>query len=514
MTAFEPLLEDFTALYERGGALVSANLISDLETPLTVMMKLSETAPGAFLLESSNADDGGGVRTRYSIIGIKPDLVWRVKQGRAEISAGGFADTDFSAQKEAPLDSLRALLQRSRLTMPPGLPAPAAGLFGYLGYDMARYIERLPAAAPDPIGAPEAVLMRPTVVVVFDNRSHETKVVTAAWREGGQSAADAYAAACARLESALSDLYAPLPQRAPPAAKTAAPAQAASNTTPEAYRATVERCKEYVRAGDVFQVVPSQRFSLPLQEPPFALYRALHKINPSPFQFYLNFGEFSVVGASPEILVRLEGKKITIRPIAGTRPRGATPEEDRRLEEELLADPKERAEHLMLLDLGRNDVGRVARRDPPRGYNVGAGSGSANVRVTESFKVQYSGRVMSISSNVEGVLADGLGALDALLAGFPAGTLTGAPKVRAMQIIAEREPHNRGIYGGAIGYFSANGDMDTCIAIRTGIIKDGTLYIQAGGGVVYDSDPETEFQETRHKARILFNAAAEAWRYV
>lgn len=514
MTTVEPSLEDFAAPYEAGGALVWANIISDLETPLTVMMKLGEAAPGSFLLESSAADEGGGVRARYSIIGIKPDLVWRVRKGRAEISAGGFADGDFETQEEAPLESLRALLKRSALKMPAGMPGPAAGLFGYLGYDMARYIERLPDAAPDPIGAPEALLMRPTVVVVFDNRSHDTRVVTAARRESGQSAAEAYEAARARLESALAALYQPLPARMAPEEQAREPAQPVSNTTHAAYLQTVERCKDYVRAGDVFQVVPSQRFSLPLKEPPFALYRALHKLNPSPFQFYLNFGDFSVVGASPEILVRLEDRKMTIRPIAGTRPRGKTVEEDRALERELLADPKERAEHLMLLDLGRNDVGRVAKRDPPRGYNVGAGSGSANVVVTESFRVQHSGRVMSISSNVEGVLADGLGALDALLAGFPAGTLTGAPKVRAMQIIAEREPHNRGIYGGGIGYFSANGDMDTCIAIRTGVVKDGQLYVQAGGGVVYDSDPELEFQETQHKARIMFNAAALAWRYV
>ncbi len=278
-----------------------------------------------------------------------------------------------------------------------------------------------------------------------------------------------------------------------------------SNTTPEEYRALVEHCKGYTRAGDIFQVVPSQRFSAPFPLPPFALYRALRRLNPSPFLFFLNFADFAIVGSSPEILVRARHRLVTIRPIAGTRPRGATPAEDHALEAELLADPKERAEHLMLVDLARNDLGRVAKRGAARDYNAAAaGAGSANVRVTEAFAIERYSHVMHIVSNVEGELADGKDALDAMLAGFPHGTVTGAPKIRAMEIINDVEKHKRGIYAGGVGYFGAGGDMDTCIALRTGVVKDGVLSVQAGGGVVLDSDPEAELQETQHKSRALF----------
>jgi anthranilate synthase component 1 len=271
----------------------------------------------------------------------------------------------------------------------------------------------------------------------------------------------------------------------------------------------VERGKAYARAGDVFQVVPSQRFSAPLKDSAFSLYRALRRLNPSPFLFYLAFDGYQIVGSSPEILVRAREGVVTIRPIAGTRPRGRTPAEDAANERSLLADPKERAEHLMLLDLGRNDVGRVAQRGPVRA-NVNR---TRNVEVTESFVIERYSHVMHIVSNVEGQLASDKDAVDALMAGFPAGTVSGAPKVRAMEIINELEPHRRGVYGGAVGYFSAAGEMDTCIALRTGVVKDGALYVQAGGGVVLDSDPELELQETIHKAKALFKAAEEAWRY-
>jgi anthranilate synthase component 1 len=301
--------------------------------------------------------------------------------------------------------------------------------------------------------------------------------------------------------------------KAPP--RRAAPKQSEpqSNTTPTDYRALVETCKAYTRAGDIFQVVPSQRFSAPFGHTPLALYRSLRRLNPSPFLFYLQFGDFSVVGSSPEILVRLRDGTVTIRPIAGTRPRGATPAEDLTLEQDLLADPKERAEHLMLVDLARNDLGRVAVRGGSGNLAAAANAGSKHVRVTESFTIERYSHVMHIVSNVEGELAEGLNALDALIAGFPHGTVTGAPKIRAMEIINEVEPHRRGVYAGGVGYFGAGGDMDTCIALRTGVVKDGMLYVQAGGGVVLDSDPEAELQETQHKARALFGAAAEAWRY-
>jgi|CXWL01.1.fsa_nt_gi anthranilate synthase component 1 len=511
-TPTSPTLDDFAAAYAKGGGVVWTKRISDLETPVSAMLKLNAGLAGAFLLESVQ---GGDFRGRYSILGLKPDLVWRVKDGRAEISRGGFGDARFRVQRDAPLKSLRKLLQRSALDLPAPLPPMAAGLFGYLGYDMVRHIERLPDAPPNEIGAPDAILVRPTVVAVFDNVTSEITLVTPARKRPGQTAERAYAAARQRLERTLRALDRSLARRPNPV-QPATPAPApVSNTTPAAYRAVVEKCRTYARAGDVFQVVPSQRFSAPITQPPFSLYRALRRLNPSPFLFYLNLGEFALVGSSPEILVRLRGDTVTIRPIAGTRPRGATPAEDHALEHELLADPKERAEHLMLVDLARNDLGRVAKRGAPAGHNAaGATAGSAHVRVTDSFAIERYSHVMHIVSNVEGELADGLTALDALMAGFPHGTVTGAPKIRAMEIINEVEKDRRGVYAGGVGYFGAAGDMDTCIALRTAVVKDGMLYVQAGGGVVLDSDAEAELQETLHKSRALFRAAAEAWRYV
>jgi anthranilate synthase component I len=508
--ALQPAAEAFARAYAAGGGVVWSRQVSDLETPVSALLKLGADRPGAFLLESVQ---GGDFRGRYSIIGLKPDLIWRVKNGRAEVSRGGFADASFRPQRDPPLKSLRKLLAKSALELPSPLPPMAAGVFGYLGYDMVRFIERLPDKAPDPLGTPDALLVRPTVVAVFDNVTSELTLVTPARARANQSAVEAYEAARRRLARVQRTLERPLPRRPKPTPPAVAP-QPRSNTTPDEYRALVTRCKEYARAGDVFQVVPSQRFLAPLAAPAFALYRALRRLNPSPFLFYLNFADFAVAGSSPEILVRLRGDTVTIRPIAGTRPRGATSTEDHALEQDLLADPKERAEHLMLVDLARNDLGRVARRGAPRGHNAAAaGPGSTHVRVTEAFTIERYSHVMHIVSNVEGELAQGLTALDALLAGFPHGTVTGAPKVRAMEIINEVEKHRRGVYAGGVGYFGAAGDMDTCIALRTGIVKDGMLYVQAGGGVVLDSDPEAELQETLHKSRALFRAAAEAWRY-
>jgi anthranilate synthase component 1 len=348
---------------------------------------------------------------------------------------------------------------------------------------------------PDPLGLPDAVLLRPSVVAVLDGVKGEVTVVAPAWVASGLSARAAYAQAAERVMDSLRDL-----DRAPPAQRDLGEAAAVgdlrSNFTRDAYKAAVEKAKDYIRAGDIFQVVPSQRWAMEFPLPPFALYRSLRRTNPSPFMFFFNFGGFQVVGASPEILVRLRDGEVTIRPIAGTRKRGATPEEDNALEADLLADPKERAEHLMLLDLGRNDVGRVAQ--------VGT------VRPTEQFIVERYSHVMHIVSYVVGRIKPGEDALSALLAGLPAGTVSGAPKVRAMQIIDELEPEKRGVYGGGLGYFAANGEMDFCIALRTGVVKDDTLYIQAGGGVVYDSDPDAEFEETVNKAGALRRAAQDA----
>ncbi|MBL9045768.1 MAG: chorismate-binding protein, partial [Tabrizicola sp.] len=373
--------------------------------------------------------------------------------------------------------------------------AVSAGLFGYLGYDMIRLVEHLPGVNPDPLGLPDAQLMRPSVIAVLDGVKGEVTVVAPAWIGSGLSARAAYAQAAERVMDALRDL-----DRAPSAARdlgdSAPVGPATSNFTHGGYMAAVEKAKEYIRAGDIFQVVPSQRWSQRFELPPFALYRSLRRTNPSPFMFFFNFGGFQVVGASPEILVRLRDGEVTVRPIAGTRKRGATPDEDKALEYDLLADPKERAEHLMLLDLGRNDVGRVAR--------VGT------VRPTETFIIERYSHVMHIVSNVVGEIAEGEDALSALLAGLPAGTVSGAPKVRAMEIIDELEPEKRGIYGGGVGYFAANGEMDFCIALRTAVLKDETLYIQAGGGVVFDSDPEAEYQETVNKSNALRRAAEDA----
>ncbi len=487
----------FRAAYESGrGSLVWTLGVADLETPVAAFLKLAHGRPCSFLLESI---EGGAARGRYSIIGMDPDLIWRCRAGRAEINRNAAADPGrFLPETSAPLDSLRALVAETTLDLPESLPPMAGGLVGYLGYDMVRLMERLPADNPDVLGLPDALLVRPTLFAIFDNVNDELTLLAPVYPREGIGAEAAWDAAQARLAAAEAALEQTLPIAAPATALPPLPAPV-SNFTREGFMAAVERAKDYIRAGDVFQVVPSQRFSVPFALPPFALYRALRRINPAPFLFFLDFGAFAVVGSSPEVMVRLRDGIVTIRPLAGTRPRGATHEEDQRLEAELLADPKERAEHLMLVDLGRNDVGRVAE--------IGT------VKVTESFAIERFSHVMHISSNVEGELRAGLDALDALVAGFPAGTLTGAPKVRAMEIIEELEPSRRGIYAGCIGYFAANGTMDTCIGLRTAVVKEGMMYVQAGCGVVADSDPSAEYEETRQKARALFRAAEEAVRF-
>ncbi len=487
---------EFAAAYAAGqGALVSAVDVADLETPVAVFLKLGHGQPNAFLLESV---EGGAARGRYSIIGLAPDLVWRCRNGRAELNRHALAAPHAFAVDERPaLDSLRALLAETKLVLPPGVPPMCGGLFGYLGYDMVRLMERLPAKNGDPLGLPEAILMRPTLFAVFDTVRDELTFAAPVFPQPGVSAEQAWADARGRIADAQAALGRPLPRAAPPVALP--PPDPVSNMPREQFEAMCARMQEYIVAGDIFQAVPSQRFSAPFGLPPFALYRALRRINPAPFLFFLDLGGFCIVGSSPEVLVRLRDHTVSVRPLAGTRRRGATPEEDAALEAELLADPKERAEHLMLLDLARNDVGRVAE--------IGS------VRVTESFIIERFSHVMHISSNVEGTLAKGLGALDALIAGFPAGTLTGAPKIRAMEIIEELEPVRRGLYGGCIGYFAPDGTMDTCIGLRTAVVKDGVMHVQAGGGVVADSTPAGEYEESRQKARALFRAAEEAVRF-
>ena len=470
--------------------------VADLDTPVGAFLKLAQGKPNAFLLESI---EGGAARGRYSAIGLEPDLIWRCRDGRAELNRHALAAPHaFAAEAAPPLEALRALITECQLPMPAGLPPLAAGLFGYLGYDMVRLIERLPAKNADVIGLPDAILMRPTLIAVFDHVRDALSLFTPTWAIPGLDPQAAWDAAQARLNEAEAALERPLPRPAAPVALPN-PGEPSSNFTQDSFIAAVERAKEYIRAGDCFQIVPSQRFSAPFALPPFALYRALRRINPAPFLIYFEFAGFAAVGASPEILVRLRDGEVTIRPLAGTRRRGATPEEDKALEAELLADPKERAEHLMLLDLGRNDVGRV--------------SAMGTVRVTSQFQIERYSQVMHIGSEVRGRLRPGLTALDALAGGFPAGTLTGAPKVRAMEIIEELEPVRRGVYAGGFGYFGADGGMDTCIGLRMALVKDGVMHVQAGAGVVADSDPLAEYEETRAKARALFRAAEEAVRF-
>ncbi|MFA5537649.1 MAG: anthranilate synthase component I [Gemmobacter sp.] len=497
--ALIPDFAGFEAGWNAGrNQLVHARLAADLDTPVSLMLKLAEARADTFMLESVT---GGEVRGRYSVVGMKPDLIWQCHGGESRINRDARFDRDtFEPLDGHPLDTLRALIAESRIDMPEGLPPISAGLFGYLGYDMIRLVEHLPDVNPDPLGLPDAVLMRPSVVAVLDGVRGEVIVVAPAWVASGLSARAAYAQAAERVMDALRDLERAVPAVSRDLGEPAPVAEPVSNFTREAYMQAVETAREYVRAGDIFQVVPSQRWAQPFTLPPFALYRSLRRTNPSPFMFYANFGGFQVIGASPEILVRLRDGEVTVRPIAGTRKRGATPEEDRALEAELLADAKERAEHLMLLDLGRNDVGRVAK--------IGT------VHPTEEFVIERYSHVMHIVSNVVGEIAPGEDALSALLAGLPAGTVSGAPKVRAMQIIDELEPEKRGVYGGGVGYFAANGEMDMCIALRTGVVKDGTLYIQAGGGVVHDSDPAAEYEETVNKARALRRAAEDAGMFV
>ncbi len=494
----EPSAAAFAARYERGHAqVVWTTLVADLETPVSAFLKIAGGRPMSFLFESV---EGGDTRGRYSVIGLDPDVVWRSNGPSAEINRRArIAPGTFEPCAAPPLAALRALIAESRIDLPETLPPMAAGVFGYLGYDTVRLMEELPAPNPDPIGIPEAVMIRPTLIVVFDAVKDTITVVTPVRPESGTTAHAALTRATERLSAVVDALDRPLDKSA--AEMDAGPLDAAvhSNTTPDEYRAMVLKAKEYILAGDIFQVVLSQRFEAPFSLPPFSLYRALRRVNPAPFLYFLDFGGYAVAGSSPEILVRARGGVVTIRPIAGTRPRGPTPHEDKALEDELLADPKERAEHLMLLDLGRNDVGRVA--------TIGS------VSVTDQFFVERYSHVMHIVSNVEGALAEGKDALDALAAGFPAGTVSGAPKVRAMQIIDELEKEKRGLYAGCVGYFSAAGEMDTCIVLRTALVKDGTMYVQAGAGIVADSDPASEQTECVNKAKALFRAAEEARRF-
>lgn len=486
----------FAERYDAGRAqILFRRVVADLETPIGTYLKLAEGRQNTFLLESVQ---DGSTRGRYSMIGLLPDIILKVESGKASINRNAGVDpASFEPVTEPPLDVLRALVAESQADVPEGLPSTAAGIYGYLGYEMVRQMEVLPDKGAPGLGFPDAVLMRPSILAVFDTLKDELYLTAPVYVRPGITARQAWEAAQSRIEDAIARLARPL---APlPDLSGLEKIEVKSNTSAAEYAAMVARAKDYIRAGDIFQVVLSQRFEAEFNLPATALYRALRRTNPSPYMYFLDFGGFQVAGSSPEILVKVEKGQVTIRPIAGTRKRGATPTRDKELADELLSDPKELAEHLMLLDLGRNDVGRVAK--------IGT------VRVTDKFFLEYYSHVMHIVSNVVGELDPKHDFVDALSAGFPAGTVSGAPKVRAMEIIEELEHARRGIYGGCVGYFGADGTMDTCIILRTAIVADGRIYVQSGAGIVADSKPELEQLECENKARALFSAAEEALRY-
>ena len=487
--SYSPALTDFKTHYEDGKTqLVWQWIPADLETPVSAFLKLSKDKPYSLLLESV---EGGAVLGRYSAIGLDPDLIWKYADNKVTVNG--------EVDDRAPLESLRAQLDDCKIdvvdeTMPPMSPS---GLFGFMGYDCIRLIEDIPNTNPNDLDLPESVMMRPTIMVLFDNVKNMMCLITpvrAHAKNCDKSADNVYASATARLDSVYNDLLNPIdPNVLHSETKLDLPLKVESNMTREYFHGMVKKAKEYILAGDIFQAVLSQRFYLNFDLPAFDLYRSLRRLNPSPFLFYINFDGFSLVGSSPEVLVRVRGNTMTVRPIAGTRKRGKDATEDKALMEDLLADPKERAEHLMLVDLGRNDIGKVAEL--------------GSVNVTDSFFIEKYSHVMHIVSNVEGKLKDNIDILKALFAGFPHGTVSGAPKIRAMEIIDELEPIRRGTYAGCVGYFDGNGDLDTCIALRTALVKDGKVYVQAGGGVVADSDPEFEYIESCNKAKAVIQAA-------
>jgi anthranilate synthase component I len=479
-----PARGDLRALARRGNVVpVSREILADLETPVSAFLKIHR-GPYGFLLESVQGGEKWG---RYSFLGTEPARVFRVRGATVQVETPGEATR--TETSDDPLGVLRRLLADYRPVAVPGLPRFAGGAVGQIGYDLVRTFERLPATATDDLDVPDACLLFARDVLVFDNVAQKIKVVSNVQLDGDAAPEDAWDTAVARIDALVARLAAPPVE---PVAPSVVPGDVRGNVTQAEYEAMVERAKEYIGAGDVIQVVLAQRFELPLAAAPFNVYRCLRTVNPSPYMFYLSLGDHTVAGASPEVMVRVEDGEVTVRPIAGTRPRGTTERDDAALAAELCADPKEQAEHVMLLDLGRNDVGRVA--------------GVGTVEVTERLVVERYSHVMHLVSNVRGKLASGRDCFDAFRAGFPAGTLTGAPKIRAMEIIEELEPVRRGVYGGAVGYFGFNGAMDTAITIRSVLMHGGRAYVQAGAGIVADSRPEAEHRECVNKARAMIQA--------
>lgn len=476
---YYPSLEQFRSLTREGNLIpVCRDILADMETPVSAFRKIDD-GQTSFLLESI---EGGEKWARYSFLGSGPAKVFRSRGNYFEILDGNSLLR--SGETSDPIEELRQFMAPYCPVDLPELPRFFGGAVGYLGYDMIRFIESLPDSCPTNIGVPDCCFMLTEQLLIFDNMRQKIKVVCNVHVQPDEEAEVAYQRGLDGVEALVDKLRVASAERMEKAPVISSDLEA--NFTPGAFQRAVERCKEYIRSGDIFQVVLSQRFSGDLVCDPFDIYRALRTINPSPYMFFLRFGPTMVIGASPEVLVRKEDDRIEVRPIAGTRPRGATPEEDRHLEKELLDDPKERAEHIMLVDLGRNDVGRVSR--------------AGTVEVSELMVVERYSHVMHIVSNVRGQLEEGRDAFDVFRAAFPAGTLSGAPKIRAMEIIDELEPCRREIYGGAVGYFSFSGNMDMAIAIRTLVVHEGKVYLQAGAGIVADSDPEAEYQETINKA--------------
>lgn len=479
-------------------ALIWRRRIADTETPVSAAMKLFEEGRGDFILESV---EGGNTRGRHSLIGLAPDLIFRAKGEKAEINSGWLHDRSaFKPLASPTLSALRQLVAACRMDVPEALPPALACLVGYFGYETVGLVEKLPRAGDSPLDLPDMIFVRPTVIIVFDRLKDEMFLIAPVWPENADAAADQVDRAFERLDETERRLAQNIVPERQLSEDLPSPEDMALTPilAPDQYRQMVTKAKNYIESGDIFQVVLAQRFTSPFGLPPVSLYRALRRINPSPFLYFLDLPEFALIGSSPEILVRVRDGEVTIRPIAGTRPRGRNAMEDAENRDSLLADPKERAEHLMLLDLGRNDIGRV----------VDAGT----VKVTDSYMVEFYSHVMHIVSNVVGRLSPDKDAINALFAGFPAGTVSGAPKVRACEIIAELEPEARGAYAGGVGYFSPNGDMDSCIILRTAIVKDGMMHVQAGAGIVADSDPQYEQRECEAKAGALIAAAREAVR--
>jgi anthranilate synthase component 1 len=478
---------------------ISYRVVDDCETPVSAFLKLREAFPGSsFLLESA---EQGGRLGRYSFLGFRPRTELRWSDGRlTEDAAGERTETETSD----PYGALADRIGEFRLAGAEALPPFAGGAVGFFGYDLVRTVEPLGAPNPDPIGLPDMALMICELLLAFDHLRHEVSVIAYAFTDDGASIESAYDASLALIDEARETLRGPVPsararpevsqREIPESLRPDSPDAEGwvSNLSREHFEANVSRIIDYVHAGDAFQVVPSQRFTAPARTEAFSIYRGLRTINPSPYMYFLDFGEFQIAGASPEPLVKVTGRTVETRPIAGTYPRGESEEEDRRQADALLADPKERAEHVMLVDLGRNDLGRVCE------YGT--------VTVDEYMVVETYSHVFHIVSQVSGTLREGIGAIDALRATLPAGTLSGAPKVRAMQIIDELEPHKRGSYGGAVGYLSFTGDLDTAIHIRTAVVKDGEVHVQAGGGTVADAKPDYEYRESVNKARAMFQA--------